>query len=154
MKPAFLIILFFSSFCSFAQNAAIKRNLDTTSVKQVIYEDEVVAIFYTIEPCYPEIGFDQEKIILQLQNKTSLRINISWHSLLYYNGKCNTCDYPNEYTSSFELIPNQSLIGDCSLNSNHGLTFFSKFIDENYTGNAELTDFSLKDIKTSIISKW
>ena len=106
-------------------------------------------IDYKFSKCDPEIGYDQELILLKVKNTSPQKATISWHAILYYNGVCKTCDYPEEYTFSVELNPNEEVEGICGIYENSSLQIFSKFLDDRYTGGSRLSDFQLKNL-TSI----
>jgi hypothetical protein len=108
----------------------------------ILYSDSSLKISYERVSCKPSFGFDQEVLIFSFINLTSENLKISWHSKLYYNGVCKTCDYPDEYTFELLLPPNALLKGDC-LSSDQRLIVFSKFIDSGYKGNAQLTGLNI-----------
>lgn len=103
-------------------------------------------IDFKLSKCDPEIGYDQELILLKVKNTSTEKATISWHAILYYNGVCKTCDYPEEYTFSVELNPNEEVEGICGIYENSSLQVFSKFLDDRYTGGSRLSDFQLKNI--------
>ncbi len=111
------------------------------------FNNEQISIDYKLEDCQQSIGYDQEKLLLRIQNTSETPITISWHSILEYNGECKTCDYPEEYGYSITLEPNETLEGDCSLEYRHELTYFVKFIDSRYKGfPSELTNFKMNNL--------
>ena len=125
--------------------------------KQTVYSDTWInltrnpdfQIDFKLSKCDPEIGYDQELILLKVKNTGTEKATISWHAILYYNGVCKTCDYPEEYTFSVELNPNEEVEGICGIYENSSLQIFSKFLDDRYTGGSRLSDFQLKNL-TSI----
>ena len=154
-----IIISFFSSlFCpTFSQDKMISIN---SLGKQTVYSDvwtNLVTntgfkIDYKLSKCDPEIGFDQELILLKISNLSSEKATISWHSILYYNGICKTCDYPDEYTFSVVMNPDEVVEGICGIYENSSLQIFSKFLDDRYTGGSRLSDFRLKDCKITPVN--
>lgn len=127
----------------FDLNAQKSNGFDTSILdSDILYSDSSLKISYERVICKPSIGFDQEMLILSFSNLTSENLKISWHSKLYYNGVCKTCDYPDEYTFEILLPPNAMLVGDC-LSSDQRLMVFSKFIDSGYKGNAQLTSLKI-----------
>lgn len=148
----FLIGFSILSFISNAQEAKttikLEKKLDN-NVKDwtTLNSPSEIQIDYKFNNCDPTIGYDVEKVLLQFTNKTDKTIQIKWHLILYYNEICKTCDYPQEYTFELTLGPNEILSGNCSLESDHKLTLFSKFLDERYKVKNELTSFELKDFE-------
>jgi hypothetical protein len=147
-----IIISFFSFlFCpTFAQEKMISIN---ALGKQTVYSDawtNLVSntgfqIDYKLSKCDPEIGYDQELILLKVKNTSAQKATISWHAILYYNGVCKTCDYPEEYTFSVELNANEEIEGVCGIYEKTSLQIFLKFLDDRYTGGSRLSDFHLKN---------
>ncbi len=108
--------------------------------------NEQLTIEYKFVACDPEIGFDQEQVILKMTNHTSEELKLDWHVLLEYNEECKTCDYPEEYGYHVFLKPNQVKEGDCSIYSEaYEFKMFSKFMDERAKQKDVLTSFSLSD---------
>ncbi len=112
---------------------------------------EKYSIDYKFLDCDPEIGFNKEIIAFRFVNKTNEKIELSWHSYLYYNGKCKTCDYPQEYGASIVLNPNETFSADCSNEGDQQRAFFSRFVDSGYKGNSLLTDFNLHGLQMKVI---
>lgn len=113
-----------------------------------------VKVEYKIESCYPSMGYDQNKLLLRLSNTSDSEVNVQWHALLEYDGKCKTCSYPEEYTYSIMVPANGVVEGDCTFDSNVALEYFSKFIDKDYTGKpVQLTGFELFNLTISTIQK-
>jgi hypothetical protein len=147
-----VIVSFFSFlFCpSFAQEKLISIS---SLGKQTAYSeawtnlvsDSSFQIDYKLSKCDPEIGYDQELILLKIKNTSAQKATISWHAILYYNGVCKTCDYPEEYTFSVELSVNEEIEGICGIYEKSSLQIFSKFLDDRYTGGSRLSDFQLKN---------
>ena len=119
--------------------------------KQIVYSETWINLIsnsdfkidYKLSKCDPEIGYDQELILLKVTNISSEKATISWHATLYYNGVCKTCDYPEEYTFSVELKQNEVAEGVCGIYEKSSLQIFSKFLDDRYTGGSRLSDFKL-----------
>ena len=153
MKTLFVLTsIVLCSFLSFSQEKSIKNKLDNsirnwTELKSF----DQVSIDFKFEDCDASMGYDKEVIHLKITNKTSEKITMTWHMWLYFNGVCKTCDYPQEYTYTLNLEPNQTLEGDCSLNSDNRLSIFSKFNDSRYTGGSYLTDFDMHNMKITSI---
>lgn len=147
-----IIIISFFSFL-FCQSFAQEQMISISSLgKQTVYSDAWTNLLsnpgfqidYKLSKCDPEIGYDQELILLKVKNTSTEKATISWQAILYYNGVCKTCDYPEEYTFSVELNPNEEVEGICGIYENSSLQIFSKFLDDRYTGGSRLSDFYLK----------
>jgi hypothetical protein len=110
------------------------------------FSNDQITIEYKFVLCDPEIGFDQEQVILKMTNHTSDVLKIDWHILLEYNQVCKTCDYPDEYGYHVFLKPNQTKEGDCSIHSEaFEFKMFSKFMDDRAKQKDILTSFTLSD---------
>ncbi len=130
-----------------------KISLDAKDWTVLTVKDQLT-IEYKIESCYPSIGYDQNKILLRLKNSGDEKITVNWHTLLEYDGECKTCFYPTEYSYSVNVLPSSTIEGDCSLESQASLTYFSRFIDKNYTGKpVQLTGFELYGLTISTTQK-
>ncbi len=147
MKHTLLISFIFISVLAIAQKNVTQEQ--TLGDSGLLYEDSSVSISYNKVNCYPRIGFDQEVLILTFQNFSEQNIKLSWHSILFYNGVCKTCDYPEEYTFELELKANEILTGNCD-DFDQRFVVFSKFIDSGYKGNAKLTNIKLENFKIEL----
>lgn len=106
-----------------------------------------VTIEYKFVNCDPEIGFDQEQVLLRMTNHTGDELKLDWHVLLEYNQICKTCDYPEEYGYHIFLKPNETKEGSCSVYSeNLEFRMFSKFLDDRARDKDELSSFTLSDL--------
>lgn len=143
MKHTLLISFIIISVLAIAQKNGTQEQ--TLGDSGLLYEDSSVSISYSKVNCYPKIGFDQEVFILNFQNFSEQNIKLSWHSILFYNGICKTCDYPEEYTFELELIANEIKSGNCD-DFNQKMVVFSKFIDKAYKGNAQLTGMRIEKL--------
>ena len=126
---------------------------DSISIKNgiskewTLYEsNEQFDIEYKASNCNPRIGYDKEMILLRFTNKTSSKLIVDWHMIMFYNRKCKTCDYFDEYHYSVSVDANSKIEGNCMIESNYMLKMFSKFIDTKYTLGERLTSFELKNI--------
>ncbi len=147
MKHILHISFIFISLLAIAQKNSTQDQILGDS--GLLYQDSSVSIVYNKVNCYPKIGFDQEVLILTFQNFSDRNVKLSWHSILFYNGICKTCDYPEEYTFNLELNANEILNGNCE-DLNPIFVVFSKFIDSGYKGNAKLTNIKLENLKIEL----
>jgi hypothetical protein len=143
LKQSLLILFILSGVFTIAQ----KNNPQDQIIGDagILYKDTNVSISYNKANCYPKIGFDQEVLVLSFQNLTSQNIKLSWQSILFYNGVCKTCDYPEEYTFELELIANEIKSGNCD-DFDQRFVIFSRFIDSAYKGNAQLTGMRIENL--------
>ena len=112
------------------------------------FSNDQLTIQYKFVSCDPEIGFDQEEVILKMTNHTNDELKLDWHILLEYNNECKTCDYPEEYGYHVFLKPNQTREGSCSIHSEaFELKMFSKFLDDRAKQKDVLTSFALSDFQ-------
>ena len=88
-------------------------------------------------------------MLFRSTNKTSQKLSLSWHKILYYAGTCRTCDFPIEYHYDLSVEPNQIVEGDCDPQSGYDLKLFSKFIDSSYSQGDQLTAFKLADFSVT-----
>ena len=56
----------------------------------ILFEDSIISVSYEKVNCFPNIGFDQEVLILTFINRSPEKIKLSWQPNLYYNGICKT----------------------------------------------------------------
>ena len=136
---------------SVAQNTIITPSIDIQKTDNSewlpYFENNGLKIEFKYSECDPKIGFDNQSILLKFTNSSEYKAGISWQMHKYYDGVCNSCNYPEEYLYEIVLDSNSSLEGDCSIESIYQLKIFSKFIDENYTKGKRLTSFKLDDLK-------
>jgi hypothetical protein len=143
-----------SSFCVFSQNIL---KSDTILIAdnhimnwQTYFENNQIKIEYKPTNCDPEMGYDNESIILKFTNLTSEKITITWNSINYYDKKCNSCNFPNEYFNELSIAGNSTVTGDCSIYADKRLKIFSKFTDNNAKNGVKLTSFSLGKLQITL----
>ena len=96
--------------------------------------------------CDPNKGFDFEAVFFKITNKTSDKLELSWHKYLYYAGVCRSCNYPEEYSFDMSLGANETVEGDCDPQTGYHLKLFSRFNDSDYSSGDALTAFKLNDL--------
>ena len=138
-----LIISFFlSSVFAFANSG---HNWD------VYYEDAKVKISYQKQECNFENHFNQEFVLIKIENLTSNTILLQWDSKIWYDESCINCEQDNaEFRKEIKVESNQTIKGNCS--EHNALRIFSKFTDklEDMPGVdkiVSLTKFELKNLK-------
>jgi hypothetical protein len=128
------IVLFLSPLALLAQSPWIE-----------LEEKDGVKISYRYADCDMKIEFDQVRVLLRFENKTSQRLEVFYHADLTYSGNCLTCEDPSgEYNRSFNLSPNEVLEGKCGESIDNHLYFFVKWSAR--PNETELTDFYLKNL--------
>jgi hypothetical protein len=70
-----------------------------------------------------KFGYEYE--VLEIKNTTSEQKSILYQTDAYYDGKCATCSN-SEYTYSFILKPNETIVGSLKAPANKGLYVFKK----------------------------
>ncbi len=70
-----------------------------------------------------KFGYEYE--VLEIKNTTSEQKSILFHTDAYYDGVCATCAN-TEYTYSFVLKPNETIVGSVKDPANKGLYIFKK----------------------------
>lgn len=139
----------------YAQNATSIQSPSETKVKssawQLLASNEFIDINYKYGECnLPSQGTHDEFVYLQIKNKTNKELKIEWNTEYWYNGKCYGCEDGNmENHKTIHLIPNTTIEGICAEDVNPALVILSKML--NVKINNELTDFNLRDIKTTIV---
>lgn len=156
-KIAYLILSFFAINFSFAQSELITESVkvieQSTSEWQTYYSDPSLTIEYKYASCDPKYGYDNQSILLRVFNSQDEKVKVSWQMHRYYDGKCNTCNYPEEYLYEVYIGPNETIEGDCSIYSKYQLKIFSKFDDENYKKGKKLTSFKLDSLQINQINQ-
>lgn len=114
---------------------------------EIYLENDQIKIEYKFSECDPEMGYNTEAVLLKCTNFSSNKISLDWHMILYYDKICKTCDFPEEYSYTVDLAPNESLEGTCSIYSKYQLNIFSKFNDINSSNKISLTSFSLSNLQ-------
>ena len=112
-------------------------------------DDGGVQVYFKKVQCNPEMGFDNESIMLKLVNSSGLNRTIEWDRWLWYNGNCKTCDEADLGDhKTIQLLPGQQLQGGCSVHSNQDLSLFVRFADTQYKNpNPQvLTKFELGNL--------
>ena len=138
------IFLFLVFIFLFENSSAQKNNWN------VYFENEQISISYKSMKCDYKEMFDQELIVLKVNNFTEEKITIQWETELWYDDVCINCETENEeYRSIITIDKQETLTGSCYLDNK--LRIFSKFTNNleempGLTKIVELTKFELKNI--------
>jgi hypothetical protein len=104
------------------------------------------SIEYKRTDCAVNSGLDKQYFLIKITNKTQSEISLNWEMELFYNGACKTCGI-DEYKWGYSVGPLASVEGDCAVGAENKLRLFSKFIDANYSSDAELTGFKFSNLQ-------
>lgn len=104
------------------------------------------SIEYKRTDCRVNSGLDKQYFLIKITNKTQSEISLSWDMELFYNGDCKTCGI-DEYDWGYTIAPLASVEGECAVGADNKLRLFSKFIDANYSSDAELTGFQFSNLQ-------
>ena len=157
IKLANLLLLIGIIFISnmYAQNTVSTQSSSETKVKSSVWKllagNEFIDINYKYGECnLPSQGTHDEFVYLQIKNKTNKELKIEWNTEYWYNEKCYGCEDGNtENHKTIHLIPNTTIEGICAEDVNPALVILSRML--NIKINTELTNFNLREIKTTIV---
>ena len=144
IKLFILFLLTISNICFAVEDKYSKKNY---------YSDNEIEISYQYKNCEYLEQFNKEFVILEIVNKTSKEIQLSWKELLWYDNNCINCEQEeDEFRKEIVLKGKETLIGDC--NSYNNLRIFSKLTEklENMPGVRKeslqkMTGFEIKNIR-------
>jgi len=119
---------------------AISFGQDKPKDWTLLQEFEGVNIYYKYIECDYNRGIDQEFTVLKMENSTAEKISLNYWVELFYNNACKTCG-EEEYLFHVDLEAGAFVEANCTLETNHHLRFFSKFID--FENVDQLTSFKL-----------
>jgi len=114
------------------------------------YESDEITITFTYLNCEYQEQFNQEYLILRIQNKSTNDITIDWQEQLWYDNKCINCEQNSiEFRKEIIVKAGATIRGDCTTYNN--LRIFSKFTEklEDMPGVDKintLTQFELKNV--------
>ena len=113
--------------------------------------DGPVKVFYKYAVCDPEIGYDNESVLLKIINVSNQGVIASWDREIYFDGVCTTCDLGDEGRSEYKLAPNEVAEGICSVSGDRRLKLFCEFTDPQYKLKQPLfTGFKLNNFNIRV----
>ena len=114
------------------------------------YESNDITITFTYLNCEYLEQFNQEYLILRIENTSNKDITIDWQEQLWYDNKCMNCEHDSpEFRKEITVKSGTTISGDCTTYNN--LRIFSKFTEklEDMPGVDKittLTKFELKNL--------
>lgn len=143
----YLVCLVLSPF-TFAQIPAdFVATSEINNFNWTTYVDNpTFTIEYKRTDCAVNSGLDKQYFLIKITNKTQSDISLNWEMELFYNGDCKTCGI-DEYKWDYTVGPLTSVEGECAVGAENKLRLFSKFIDANYSSDAELTGFQFSNLE-------
>jgi hypothetical protein len=139
-----LILLGFTSLVSL--QAQDKLPLETLTTEwQLDKVVDGVQIYLKKVDCNDEAnGIFQEMILVRFVNTTQKNLRLSWDMLLWYDGKCTTCESTDgEYHYVVALEAGGIKEGICTAGSPGELRFFVRFL--NYDHIPVMTQYRMAD---------
>ena len=108
------------------------------------YNDNQVQISFKNFRCLDvQNGTDKNYVLLQVENKTNIKLKISFKKTMWYDGKCQNCNNTGEeQNTTITLEPFEKIEGSCK--SNKDLRIFSQM--NNQLTDTKLTKFDLNNI--------
>jgi hypothetical protein len=132
-----ILLLVFSSSFGFSQT------------ESTVHEGEDLRITSQEQFCEMKMGYDLDRTILTLENKSNDTLVVSWNLNLWFDNECLTCGHEtDEYKLIVELAPLEIRTGSCSQEvTDKSVQFFSGFSDSNAANKTRLTKFELDELK-------
>ena len=121
----------------------------TYAQQQVLFENQEVKFSSQKVDCeIPSQGLYAEYILIQIENKTSSELKLSWFNDTFYNGNCINCDHSSrDRKRTISLSPAEVVTGECAIGLNVGLRVFSKWLrmpNDKVLSSIEITEVSLE----------
>ncbi len=141
MKKLLLIAIVCIACTSFAQSP-------TTWTQY--YQSNGITISYKYADCDLEMGFDEQRVLIKIENSTDQKAHVIWDAHQYYNEECRTCEDPyGEYRREFSIEPGLTIEGKCSVYSDNRLVVFSKWVSQ--PNKTTLTKFELSNLIVELL---
>lgn len=131
MKKIFFLSLF--AFCTFNISAQTNHKFDGI---EITTKPQTVS-----DKNNRKFGYEYE--VFEIKNTTSVEKSILYHTDAYYDGVCATCTN-DEYTYSFVLKPNETIVGSLKDLESKGLYIFKK--DSNGKLKGVLSDLKFSKV--------
>lgn len=131
MKKIFFLSLI--AFCTFNISAQTNHKFDGI---EITTKPQTVS-----DKNNRKFGYEYE--VFEIKNTTSVEKSILYHTDAYYDGVCATCTN-DEYTYSFVLKPNETIVGSLKDSESKGLYIFKK--DSNGKLKGVLSDLKFSKV--------
>ena len=117
---------------------------------EVYYEDTQLKISFCQIQCDLDNQFNQEFVVLKIENLTSNTLLVQWDSKIWFDESCINCEQDSpEFRKEIRVESKKIMEGNCS--EHNALRIFSRFTDnlEDMPGVdkiIKLTKFELKNL--------
>tara|TARA_B110000116_G_scaffold31901_1_gene24091 strand:- start:350 stop:802 length:453 start_codon:yes stop_codon:yes gene_type:complete len=117
---------------------------------EVYYEDTQLKISFCQIQCDLDNQFNQEFVVLKIENLTSNTLLVQWDSKIWFDESCINCEQDSpEFRKEIRIESKKIMEGNCS--EHNALRIFSRFTDnlEDMPGVdkiIKLTKFELKNL--------
>ena len=117
---------------------------------EVYYEDTQLKISFCQIQCDLDNQFNQEFVVLKIENLTSNTLLVQWDSKIWFDESCINCEQDSpEFRKEIRVESKKIMEGNCS--EHNTLRIFSRFTDnlEDMPGVdkiVKLTKFELKNL--------
>jgi hypothetical protein len=117
---------------------------------EVYYEDTQLKISFCQIQCDLDNQFNQEFVVLKIENLTSNTLLVQWDSKIWFDESCINCEQDRpEFRKEIRIESKKIMEGNCS--EHNALRIFSRFTDnlEDMPGVdkiIKLTKFELKNL--------
>jgi len=117
---------------------------------EVYYEDTQLKISFCQIQCDLDNQFNQEFVVLKIENLTSNILLVQWDSKIWFDESCINCEQDSpEFRKEIRIESKKIMEGNCS--EHNALRIFSRFTDnlEDMPGVdkiIKLTKFELKNL--------
>jgi len=138
-------LLFVSFFLSSVHSVANSNNN-----WDIYYEDAKVRISYQKQECDFDNYFDQEFLVIKIENLSSNTISVEWDNKIWYDESCVNCEQDSpEFRKKIRIESGKTINGYCY--DQNDLQIFSRFTEklEDMPGVdkiIKLTKFELKNL--------
>lgn len=144
-----ILILLNSASIAFAQNSPYVNYSDIEKEWKLYEGDNGAQVYYKKADRNDKAnGIFQELVLFKFVNTTNTKLEISWSTENWYDGKCWNCNKTNnEEDKTLVLDAGESIEGEAVGDTNRDLQLFSKFL--NYDDKPELTKFRFINLQVN-----
>ena len=117
-------LLFVSFFLSSVHSVANSNNN-----WDIYYEDAKVRISYQKQECDFDSYFDQEFLVIKIENLSSNTISVEWDNKIWYDESCVNCEQDSpEFRKKIRIESGKTINGNCY--EQNDLQIFSRFTEK------------------------